>query len=64
MTIQKVNIFFKIIFISLIFILISFSGCIDNNINDVDNKEEEYDLVIAFGIDRFNGLYPHINSNN
>jgi len=61
MTIQKVNIFFKIIFISLIFILISFSGCIDNNINDSGNKEEEYDLVIAFGIDRFNGLYPQIN---
>jgi peptide/nickel transport system substrate-binding protein len=40
-----------------ILVLINFSGCINYNDN-YDDKTDQKNLVIAFGMDRFNGFYP------
>ena len=56
-TIQKNKQFFgKVIFISLIFNIFAFSGCIDNYIEE--EKIDDSTLTIGLGSNNFNIQYP------
>jgi peptide/nickel transport system substrate-binding protein len=61
---NRINI--KKILILLLFIILitGFSGCINTDMNNIENKINKYTIVISFGIDRFNGFYPWLDNIN